>query len=359
MLPKKREHPKEKTQLHLRNKHRERYEFKRLIESCPELARYVKVNDYDDESIDFFDPEAVKMLNRSLLKHYYGINNWDIPPGYLCPPVPGRADYIHYAADLLGSKNNGIIPTGENIKCLDIGAGANCIYPIIGNAEYGWSFVGTDIDPVAIEAANKTVESNPNLKGKIELRLQTNPNDIFRGIFKKDEFFDLAVCNPPFHASPAEAKAGTIRKLSNLTKKNISKPVLNFGGQSNELWCVGGEEKFAITMIRQSKQFSGSCFWFSTLISKESSLQSVYDALRKAEAMDVKTIPMGQGNKTTRIVAWTFLTRKNNPHGLSKGGKYNNSLFYRLKPILQTNHIDLAFLHFFKKIRQQIVKQTV
>jgi len=310
MLPKKREHPKEKIQLHPRNKNRERYDFKQLIASCPELDQFVSLNKYDDESIDFFDPEAVKTLNNALLKQYYGINNWDIPPDYLCPPIPGRADYIHYVADLLGSKNNGRIPTGENIKCLDIGTGANLVYPLIGNAEYGWSFVGTDIDPVAIKSANKIVESNLRLKGKIKLRLQANPKDIFRGIFNKEEFFDITVCNPPFHTSLAEAKAGTIRKLTNLNKKNIAKPILNFGGQSNELWCEGGEEKFAATMILQSKQFFDSCFWFSTLISKESNLKSVYQELRKMEALEVKTIPMGQGNKLSRIVAWTFLNRQ-------------------------------------------------
>lgn len=310
MLPKKREHPKEKIQLHPRNKNRERYDFKQLITSCPELDQFVSLNKYDDESIDFFDPEAVKTLNNALLKQYYGINNWDIPPDYLCPPIPGRADYIHYVADLLGSKNNGRIPTGENIKCLDIGTGANLVYPLIGNAEYGWSFVGTDIDPVAIKSANKIVESNLRLKGKIKLRLQANPKDIFRGIFNKEEFFDITVCNPPFHTSLAEAKAGTIRKLTNLTKKNIAKPILNFGGQSNELWCEGGEEKFTATMILQSKQFFDSCFWFSTLISKESNLKSVYQALREMEALEVKTIPMSQGNKLSRIVAWTFLNRQ-------------------------------------------------
>src|ERR1035437_2064959 len=119
MLPKKKEHPKEKTRLHIRNKHRERYDFKSLVETCPELAQYVKMNIYDDESIDFANPEAVKMLNQALLKHYYEINEWIIPENYLCPPIPGRADYIHHAADLLGSDNYGRIPTGQKIKCLD------------------------------------------------------------------------------------------------------------------------------------------------------------------------------------------------------------------------------------------------
>jgi len=306
MLPAKKEHPKEKTELHSRNRHRERYDFKQLIESCPELAPFVLLNSYNDESIDFFDPEAVKMLNKALLKHYYCISHWDIPKNYLCPPIPGRADYIHHIADVLGSSNKGKIPTGSQIRCLDIGVGANCIYPIIGNKEYGWSFIGSEIDTVAIESANRIIEGNPLLKGKIEIRLQRNPQDIFTGIIQKDELFDLTICNPPFHASLAEAQSGTLRKLTNLSHKKITKPILNFGGQNNELWCEGGEERFVKEMIFQSKQFSASCLWFSTLLSKTSSLKGVEEALKRTEAVEVKVIPMGQGNKKSRIVAWTF-----------------------------------------------------
>ncbi len=248
------------------------------------------------------------MLNKALLKHYYGIDRWDLPSGYLCPPVPGRADYIHHIADLLGSCNDGVIPVGPRIKCLDVGIGANCIYPIIGNKEYGWSFVGSDIDPAAIASAHKTVEENLHLKGKLELRLQPHANDIFRGIIQKDEHFDLTICNPPFHASLQEAQAGSLRKLSNLNNKRITKPTLNFGGKNTELWCEGGEEKFVQKMINESKQFSSSCFWFSTLISKSSNLKSVYTALKQAKAVEVKAIPMAHGNKISRIVAWTLLT---------------------------------------------------
>ena len=117
----KRVHPKEKLILHPRNKHRERYNFKLLIKTCPELKPFVFINKFDDESIDFFNPEAVKILNKALLKQYYNIDYWDVPKGYLCPPIPGRADYIHYIADLLGESNNGKIPTGKKLKVLDIG----------------------------------------------------------------------------------------------------------------------------------------------------------------------------------------------------------------------------------------------
>lgn len=310
MLNKKKEHPKEKTNLHPRNKHRKRYNFKELINSCPGLAPFVRLNNYNDESIDFFNPEAVRMLNKALLKHFYGIDHWNIPLGYLCPPIPGRADYIHHIADLLGSSNLGIIPTGNQIKCLDIGVGANCIYPIIGNKEYGWSFVGSDVEPVAIKSASEITEMNTFLKGKVELRLQPNPNDIFRGIIQNNEHFDLTICNPPFHATFEEAQSGTLRKLSNLKGKRIAKPILNFGGKNMELWCEGGEEKFVQKMISQSRQISASCFWFSTLISKQSHLKKAYTTLQTAEANEIKIIPMSQGNKTSRIIAWTFLSRE-------------------------------------------------
>ncbi len=305
---KKREHPEEKTRLHPRNKHRARYDFAALIGCLPELALYVKPNIYNDDSIDFFNPEAVKMLNRALLKCYYDIGYWDIPENYLCPPIPGRADYIHHMADVLCGKNFGKIPEGPKVKCLDIGVGANCVYPILGVREYGWSFVGADIDPVAITSANRIIEQNSVLKGMIELRLQPQPNDIFFGIIQKDELFDVTLCNPPFHASPEEAQAGTLRKLNNLDPENTREPLLNFGGRHGELWCKGGEERFVRDMVRQSKFFANACFWFSTSVSKQSHLKGIYEALKIAGAVEVKTIPMGQGNKSGRIVAWTYLT---------------------------------------------------
>lgn len=308
MSKKKKEHPTKKERLHLRNKHRERYNFDLLIKACPELAEFVVENKYGDTTIDFFNAHAVKKLNESLLKHYYDLNYWDIPKGYLCPPIPGRADYLHHMADVLASSNSGTIPRGEKITCLDIGIGANCVYPIIGNKEYGWSFIGTDIDPVAIESSKKIVESNQGLRGKVDCRLQTNSRNTFFGILKEKELIDLSICNPPFHASQEESEAGTLRKLSNLKNKKITKPVLNFGGKEGELWTEGGEKRFILNMIRESKKFGKSCCWFSTLVSKQSNLKHIYRELDEIEAEEYKTIPMGQGNKTSRIVVWTFLS---------------------------------------------------
>ena len=165
-----------------------------------ELSQFLVQTPYGDTSIDFSNPSAVKSLNRALLKHFYQIDHWDIPEGYLCPPIPGRADYVHYAADLLGLLNQYQVPTGPGVRVLDIGVGANCIYPMLGHSEYGWSFIGSDRDEVAIASAQRIADSNPRLKERLELRLQKNPTKIFQGVIKPGEILDLSLCNPQ-HAS--------------------------------------------------------------------------------------------------------------------------------------------------------------
>ncbi|WP_436516962.1 23S rRNA (adenine(1618)-N(6))-methyltransferase RlmF [Ekhidna sp. To15] len=298
-----------KTRLHERNKNRERYDLGALITAIPELKNHLKPNKFGEESVDFSSPQAVKLLNKALLKHYYGIAHWEFPDENLCPPIPGRADYLHYMADLLCESNFGTLLTGDTITCLDVGVGASCIYPIIGVTEYGWNFIGSDIDPKSIESAQRIVSSNPSLADKIECRLQKNATDMFQGIISQEDKIDLTICNPPFHASMEGAQKGTRRKIKNLSGKIVVTPELNFAGISSELICEGGENKFIQNMIRESERFSSNCYWFSTLVSKQSNLKGIHSSLKALKAQKVKTIPMGTGNKSTRIVAWTFLSR--------------------------------------------------
>ncbi len=299
---------KNKTSFHPRSKHRERYDFEVLIRTNPALATFVHTNKYGNASIDFFQPEAVKELNKSLLMHHYDIQYWELPDGYLCPPIPSRADYMHHIADILGKTYGGTIPKGQQITCLDIGVGANCIYPLLGHQLYGWSFIGTDIDKIALQAAQTIIDEN-KLQDAIELRWQSQSNTIFEGILSSNERVELVICNPPFHASKVEANTHSQRKLRNLKADAKSKKVLNFGGQSNELWSVGGEVGFVQRMIRESAKFPKASLWFSCLVSKQASLRSIYAQLQLFKACRVETIPMQQGNKMSRIVAWTFLER--------------------------------------------------
>ena len=300
----------EKVRLHIRNKNRERYDLEALKVAVPELADHITINKYEAESVDFANPVAVKLLNKALLSHYYDIKNWEFPVENLVPPIPGRADYLHYMADLLGQSNFGELPEGDKIKVLDIGVGASCIYPIIGVTEYGWNFIGSDVDAQSIESSTNIVNSNPSLEGKVECRLQENPKAFFAGILNDDEKIDFSMCNPPFHSSTEEAQKVSHRKVKNLSGKKTAKVELNFAGISNELICEGGEAKFIHSMITESQDFAKNCFWFTTLVSKQSNLKGIYKSLNEMEVAQIKTIPIGTGNKSSRIIAWSFLSKE-------------------------------------------------
>ena len=293
-----------KDALHVRNRFRAGYDFAQLAAVSPTLTPFVAPNAYGDTSIDFADPLAVKALNQALLAQAYGLTTWDIPAGALCPPVPGRSDYIHYLADLLAEDDAGAIPRGGDVVILDIGTGANCIYPLVGAAEYGWRFVATDIDPAAVQWARTLVAANRAVSDRIQCRLQPTPSECFRDVMQAGEHFAASMCNPPFHASAAEAAAGTRRKQRNLGT-SVSAG-LNFGGQAGELWCDGGELGFVGRMIVQSVAVRDRCRWFTSLVSNSAHLPRLYDALRRVNANDVRTIAMAQGQKQSRILAWRF-----------------------------------------------------
>ena len=296
-----------KEMLHPRNRHRGRYDFPHLITSHPPLAPFVATNAYGDESIDFADPAAVKALNAAILKHHYQIAHWDIPPHFLCPPIPGRADYLHYAADLLAEVNAGTVPHGPTVRVLDVGVGANCVYPLVGHREYGWSFVGSETNPIALATAQRTITGNPGLADHIEVRLQAKPGSIFRGIVRPAERFALVICNPPFHGSLAEAQAGTQRKLANLKLSAATDtPVRNFGGHGGELWCPGGETAFVSRMIAESATMPRAVLWFTSLIAKAANLPAVLNALTAVKPRQTRVIEMAAGQKKSRLVAWTF-----------------------------------------------------
>ena len=291
-----------KSNLHPNNKHKKGYNFKELCEAYPLLQDFVFVNSYNTETIDFANPKAVKAINTALLFKYYNIQFWDFPDDNLCPPIPGRVDYIHYLNDLL--KSSGI---ENNITMLDIGVGANCIYPLLGNSEYKWNFIGTDIDKKSLDRTEKIIKKN-GLSEVIKLKQQKDAAQIFHGILNEDAKFSATICNPPFYKSQEDAMLANARKLEGLGKQ--SDEARNFSGKQQELWYKGGEKAFLHTYLYESSMFKTQCFWYTTLVSKKENAESMLPSLKKLGATEIKTIPMHQGNKVTRIVAWTFLSKE-------------------------------------------------
>lgn len=285
--------------MHPRNLHIDGYDFHALAATHPGLKRFIRPNPAGKDSIDFADPIAIQVFNRALLKHHYQIEGWSIPDGYLCPAIPGRADYIHHLADLLGR-------TGDEVTVLDIGTGSSAIYPILGRREYGWSFVGTDIDRTALASAQAILDRNPDLGEGIDLRVQVSDKRILDGVIRKTDRFDAVMCNPPFHESEEQVRAATRRKWKNLGKEKADEAMRNFGGRDHELWCVGGEEAFIRRMVRESVAVSGQVEWFTSLVAKKNRLDAILQEIKGLGASDVRVIEMGQGQKTSRFVAWQF-----------------------------------------------------
>lgn len=291
--------------LHPRNKHQQPYDFAALCAAVPALSAFVRDNGYCQLSIDFANSDAVKTLNQALLKQLYSVAHWQLPDGFLCPAVPGRVDYLHYLADLLALLNKNKVPTGSKVQLLDTGCGANLIYPLLAQAEYGWKVTASELDPMAAEAAHLLIEQN-QLQHKITLRQQPHSSHIFHGIIQPDDLFDLTLCNPPFHTSAEQAAAGSERKAKNLGYK---KAELNFAGRSHELWCDGGEVAFITTMIEESQSYAQQVLWFSSLVSKQDNLPALQKQLTQQGA-EHQVINMQQGNKQSRILVWSFMPEK-------------------------------------------------
>lgn len=290
-------HSVDKSQLHPRNPHRAGYDFPALARVSPALKPFLRPGPDGAAGIDFGDARAVKALNAALLVAHYGLAWWDIPEGCLCPPVPGRADYVHHAADLLGCR--------RGARVLDIGVGANCVYPIVGSHAYGWRFVGAELQADSLAAASAIVARNPRLAGMVELRRQHSAAAVFRGVVLPGERFDLSLCNPPFYASPGEAAASHRQRLAKMGLAGGGR-ARNFGGAGAELWCPGGEAAFLAAMVDESRDFAGQVRWFTSLVSSRDTLGPLRRRLRQAGVSALRVVDMAQGNKRSRMLAWSF-----------------------------------------------------
>lgn len=255
-------------------------------------------------SVDFANPAAVQALNAALLHWRCALADYHLPAGNLCPAVPGRLDYLLYLRDLLLADHAGKSIPASKIQLLDVGCGANLIYSLLGACELKWQVVATDIDAASLQHAQQLL-AQYQLEKRIVLRQQPDPLKIFSNILVAGQYVDLTVCNPPFHADSATAAAGTARKRRGLGMANDG---LNFAGQSNELWCDGGERGFLRRMIDESRQFGSQVYWFSSLVSKAENLAPLQQQLQAVGVSRQQVIPMQQGNKQSRILCWSFLT---------------------------------------------------
>ena len=280
--------------MHPKNPFAKNYDFDFLVQHSPDLKEFVFVNEYGNQTITFEDKQAVKVLNRALLKAHYGLDHWDIPEHNLCPPIPGRLDYLLHLAELIPK---------TKLSLLDIGTGANLIYPILATCHFNWQCTASEVDLDALKNAQEIIDSNKVLQ-KIALRRQRFKSSILEHIIQPGDNFDVVVCNPPFFKNRTDAEQQNQRKVRNLQLEGGDR--LNFGGLANELWYKGGEEAFIKKMAGESVLFKDQVHWFSSLVSQKENIKNIKRAINKTDPAEVKVIEMEQGNKKSRFVAWTY-----------------------------------------------------
>jgi 23S rRNA (adenine1618-N6)-methyltransferase len=286
----------------------ERYDFAALIGSSPELAAWIVPHPDEGQTIDYNNPTAVLALNRALLKFHYKVD-WDLPSGRLCPAIPSRADYIDRIARLLGEEcPDTNAPRGERIRILDIGVGANAVYPLIGHTRFGWRFVGTDIDGESCTWARGLGRRNSIADSAIEIREQTRVGSVLEGVIEPTDRFAASVCNPPFFESKFRADAAKRPRSRALREQSQVGGKRAFTGSDRELWCEGGETGFLVRLISDSSRHPELCVWFTSLVSRRGSLPVLQRALSKLDVTEVRTLAQQRGNKPSRILAWTFLS---------------------------------------------------
>ncbi|KAK2196329.1 bifunctional METTL16-RlmF family/S-adenosyl-L-methionine-dependent methyltransferase superfamily/Ribosomal RNA large subunit methyltransferase F [Babesia duncani] len=306
---------------------------------------------------NFNHPDAVYHLSKAILKKNYNLDlqlpcactglcsdeedKSEFVDRFLAPCIPNRADYIHYLADLLNNpypemegqnkveNYNPLQPVFKNsmLKILDIGTGANVIYPLLGNAEYKWKFVATDISPEALQVAHANISLN-GLTQEIELRQQYNHLAMFSGVMKSHERFMASICNPPFHHSlhqinsnPKVSTLGRKEELlfthfntsvtysSQYMDQNHKQPLvlghLGYTFTANPL--DHGELAFIEIMFSESRFYAHNVVWFTSLVARATTLKriknTIHSHMRMYQMDNKKQVEfidavLGQGGET-------------------------------------------------------------
>ncbi|OHX64252.1 23S rRNA (adenine(1618)-N(6))-methyltransferase RlmF [Flammeovirga pacifica] len=289
--------------MHHKNPHKSGYDIDKLCSQMPQLKSHIILTKGNTKSINFHDAESVKLLNKALLKAHYKIKFWDIPKGYLCPPVPGRLDYLLGINDLIKETTN---LSYREIKGFDVGTGANLIYPLLGYSFLGWKFSASEIDDVAINNGINILRENKITPKQIHIKKQNDVNSILKGLIVASDRIAFTMCNPPFYKNEKEALDASRRKNKNLKQKNGENR--NFGGLNNELWVEGGELEFIIKMIDESTSLKNEVIWFTSLVSNQDHILPLQKKLKKAKA-HYRIIDMGQGQKKSRFIAWSYIKK--------------------------------------------------
>ena len=285
-----------------------------LIKEFPELKKYIIKHDekIEEFSFDWSNNDLSLLMTKSILNYYFNIKYYDIPKGFLIPPVPSRLNYLNLINELIKDIKK------ENIIGVDIGTGANIIYPILGNSLYNWKFICSEINNESYNNAKLILQKN-NLEENINLIKQENKNNIFVSIINQENKYTFSMCNPPYYDYEQEIK---IEDKKRDTEYNF-----------DEVYYEKGELGFFERYFEESICYKKNIFLFTILIGKKSNSEIIYDKINSynniIKLCDIKKIMTG--NNVRYIIYWSFYNSYNN---FIKEKLYSND-YRKFRPIIQ------------------------
>ncbi len=263
-------------------------DFKFLSEEFPEFKKYVYINKYGGYSINWKNPNSIKELVKTILNKFFNIIYYEIPENFLVPTLTSRYNYLNYINKLFTKFK---IENKEKIL-IDIGTGANIIYPLLGYKLYNWNFIASEINEDAIKIGKKIIKEN-NLEKEIFIFKQNDSKKIFENIININKKYLCSICNPPFFDINKEIKK------DNLYTDNE----YNY----NEVYCEGGEIFFIKEMIKESYIYKKNIFLFSSLIGRKKNMKKIYSVIKNLKEISLlNKITIKQGKNARWIIIWSF-----------------------------------------------------
>ncbi|KAI8505155.1 Methyltransferase-like protein 16 [Branchiostoma belcheri] len=289
--------------MHPRNKYKNNPpDFATLAKKYPDFAQYVTYNKSETRGfINFKDPEAMRCLTCTLLKEDFGLEV-EIPNDRLIPTLPLRLNYIHWIEDLLQGMGEGTKGAGDSGKVtgIDIGAGACCIYPLLGCTLNGWNFLATEVDPTSYTYAVNNVSRNSK-QDNITVKHVQRDEGLLKVLDEDESYFDFCMCNPPFYANDMEAQGL-------LPDRGPERPLPSSISTASEAERVasGGEVGHVGRIIEESLQLQKKIGFYTSMLGKKSSLKPLKEMLKKNGIENFACTEFCQGRTMRWGIVWTF-----------------------------------------------------
>ena len=294
-----------------------------LIKEFPDLKKYIiKQNEekLEEISFDWSNNNLSLLMTKSILDYYFNIKYYNIPKGYLIPPIPSRLNYLNLINKILIKEINSQSRYSSDIIGIDIGTGANIIYPILGNSIFNWKFICSEINDESYNNAKLILEKN-NLENEINLIKQKNKNNIFLNILNQENKYIFSLCNPPYYDYETEIKLDEKKRDNEF----------NF----DEVYYKKGEFGFFQRYFIESTCYKKNVYLFTILIGKKANMENINDIMNTNDNKNIikkfNIQKIQTGNNLRYIIYWSFF---DNYTEFINTKLYSNE-YNKFRPIIQ------------------------